>query len=411
MVAGLAVAGLAVAAGSGVDRERGLYESARRLSDAPGDDLAEVALAELRSYARLYPNGRFLDDVYLRMARVRETRRQYRLAAARLLQVLLVSPGSLRESVAREQLREILRRRALKPLRARYQAARERYHLPAAAAAARRLGFVQALLLIDDEKTGRLIDEELDALLGSYPHDPELAEVTAAVADFHRRHGASARAVARFDRTATLWPDSPFAAPSLLGAAAVLGRDLDAPAAALERLKAIVRDRPDAPEAATAWLRKAALERDRLGRVEIALRDYDEVISRYPEHPDAFTAYLEKSDTLRRRRRDPAAAATVLLDAVARYPRHSRAPEALLRAARIEEDDLHQAAAAAAHYEQLAARYPGFDGAANALFRAGKLHESSGDSDGARRAYGALVERYPGDKLARKAAKRAARLP
>src|SRR5688500_2374674 len=132
------------------DAERAQYDHARSLAERGA--FGEIALEELDRYDRLYPEGRYLDDVHVRMARVEQALGREHRAAARLLEVVIVDAGAAREPLAREQLDKLLAGdRGLLRLRPRFEQAIERYRDERAAGPARRLAFVRALLLVDDD--------------------------------------------------------------------------------------------------------------------------------------------------------------------------------------------------------------------------------------------------------------------
>jgi len=400
---------VAVTATSSDAIERGLYEFAVHLSEQVDDGFADEASEELARYARLYPEGRYIDDVHLRMARVARSLGDLPEAAARYLQVLIVDAGSPRAPMANDELPELLRHRSLRKEKPRFEQALELYRRDGPLAE-RRFAYLRALLLIADERAADVLAEEMIGYLETYPTAAALAELTLDWAALERRRGEHRRAVAACERIGYLWPSSRLVPRARLLAAEILASELDDTVGALRRYRLIVTDHRESTEAATAWLRLGHLEREEFDRPKAAISHYDEVLSRYPQHPDAFDALMAKSETLADDLRDPRRAVDVLVQGADRYAKHTRAPEALYAAGRLEERKLKDRSAAAALYARLARSYPRYERAPELMFRSAELLEKDGRIADAIARYREVADRFPGHDRASKAVKRADKL-
>lgn len=251
--------------------------------------------------------------------------------------------------------------------------------------------------------------QEFESFFVRHPEYEKNDQVELWYGDLHRENDNYLAAISQYQKTAALYPNTPYRAASLRLTGDVYADQLKNTDQAMALYNQVLREYPSSAETGIVYKHMAIVQENNKN-YEGALAYYDKAIAHLGTQEAAYEAYQGKTDVYKKMKNYQAAYESAHDTATAFAGKDGKGEAALLEAAQIAKKNLRDTGKYTQSLEKALAAYPASSQAPEVMYSLAQVYEDQGKNAQAVALYKKLVLASPEGKYGAKAQKRILKL-
>lgn len=384
------------------------YAFAKAAAEDADADIAEAAMADLELFARRYPESPLAPEALLQLAGLRQKKGDWQPAMTTLLRLLYEYPSTKVGLRAKSDFLTLVDKKASRKQR---QLLADLVKVPETGEKADRLFYVWNKLVDDaPDALYEPVAAEIRDFMVRFPGHKSSDRLQAQLARLHSVNGKPEAALLACRKLLALYPDSGLRSKAQLFVGDIYAESLRDPKKAIDAYQELALQYPGAPELLPSLQKSASLFEDKLKQYDLAVEMHEKVVAGFPKTAASLAALKSIAKLQRDRLAKPADAVKTLTKLSSMHGGQDGV-DALLQAADWSRRDLKDMQRQAELLRKVADDYAAAKEAPQALFDSAAVYEADlKDNAKALEIYKEVESKFPSNRVAKKAADKAAKL-